>query len=456
MSCIHPFFELPKSLTDLCSFRFGVTLNAPTAMIRKAGEIPITYLNKCQTYTISIVDNVAGRVQSVGTRYRTFIRISFEDEQQRARPAACWQLWKEGRGSNEAHQRGGRLQAVEYVETQSCADDQSSNVELVQAAFDGFSVVWYPNQNGAAECSVSVRFNFLSTDFSHSKGVKGIPVRLCAKTQILDASDVTAAATQEVAYCKVKLFRDHGAERKLANDISHVKKSIEKLNQQIAQGDSPAKEGGKRKRSGSPSRSNKKRAWSVSSCDSGREPTDDDFQAKLAVYEAMFTSTNPSSVLFLRGDEQDDPEYYPVALAGQGPDMMKTDAPSRKRSLQKTSTGNMSNTAQTSPSQSPISLDSPQQLHHISRARGQGLAGECEAQRPQLRRAGQVQDSSPRQRRSPGIGSNRASDQRMCSGSQETSAWMESLDVDPNYSAPEDALEKPGQSMCFVTPCHIC
>ena len=421
-------------------------------MIKKAGEIPITYLNKCQTYTISIVDDTPGKVQSASTRYSTFIRISFEDEQQRARPAACWQLWKEGRGINEAHQRGGRLQAVEYVEPQSNTDASPCNVELVQAAFDGFCVVWCPNQNGVAECSISVRFNFLSTDFSHSKGVKGIPVRLCAKTQILDASDNTAAETQEVAYCKVKLFRDHGAERKLANDISHVKKSIEKLNQQIAQGESSAKEGGKRKRSGSPSRSNKKRAWSVSSGDSGREPTDDDFDAKLAVYEAMFTSTNSSSVLFLRGDEQDDPEYCPVALAGQGADMMTTDIPTRGPGQQKLSTGNTSNTAPTSPSQSSISVNSPQQLHHLGRTMGHSLANACEAQRAHVLTSGQVQDSDPQQRWSPGNGSHRTGDQRKRSRSYETNAWMDSLDVDPNYSAPEDAQEKPGQSVCFTTP----
>ena len=51
----------------------------------------------------------------------------------------------------------------------------------------------------------------------------------------------------ELAYCNVKLFRDHGAERKLSNDVDHVKKTIDKLKQQVSQ----AKMGGgfaKRKR----------------------------------------------------------------------------------------------------------------------------------------------------------------------------------------------------------------
>ncbi|KFY15409.1 hypothetical protein V491_05692, partial [Pseudogymnoascus sp. VKM F-3775] len=93
-------------------FRFHVVLNAPTAMISNADEIPVTYLNKGQAYSVSIVDTQPMLPVPVGTRYRTFVRISFEDEQQRQRPASCWQLWKEGRGTNEAHQRGGKLQAV--------------------------------------------------------------------------------------------------------------------------------------------------------------------------------------------------------------------------------------------------------------------------------------------------------------------------------------------------------
>jgi hypothetical protein len=202
-------------------FRFHVTLNAPTAMIKHVEEIPITYLNKGQAYSISIIDTTPSLPLPAGAKYRTFVRISFEDEQQRQRPSMCWQLWKEGRGTNEAHQRGGKLQAVEYVEATQPAesDDKRTRVELDTASFDGFSVIWTPGVNGSAECNVAVRFNFLSTDFSHSKGVKGIPVRLCAKTETISTGSPTSMAEfSEVAFCKVKLFRDHGAERKLSKE----------------------------------------------------------------------------------------------------------------------------------------------------------------------------------------------------------------------------------------------
>lgn len=312
-------------------------------MIKHADEIPVTYLNKGQAYSIQIVDTVPVQLPAMSARYRTYIRISFEDEQQRQRPAACWQLWKEGRGTNEAHYRGGRLQAVEFVDpTQVGGLDNSTKpkIELESASFDGFSVTWSPAPNGAAECSIAVRFNFLSTDFSHSKGVKGIPVRLCAKTE-LQATQAPAqpdAMKPETCYCKVKLFRDHGAERKLSNDIAHVKKTIDKLKQQIAQVEAGVKDSGKRKRSSSISKSSAssrpgkvpkhKRTWSMSSQSStggGRTSQEEDLQLKLEALQNMFTSTRPTSVLFLKGEDLDDPDLHPVHLTGDLPELARAE-----------------------------------------------------------------------------------------------------------------------------------
>jgi hypothetical protein len=357
-------------------FRFHVTLNAPTAMIKHADEIPVTYLNKGQAYSVSVVDTGLTQPLRPGTRYRTFVRISFEDEQQRQRPAACWQLWKEGRGTNEAHQRGGKLQAVEYVEASQPADsdDKRTRVELDTASFDGFSVIWTPGVNGLPECNLAVRFNFLSTDFSHSKGVKGIPVRFCAKTEIIPSgSPPSGAEFSEVAYCKVKLFRDHGAERKLSNDVAHVKKTIDKLKQQINQAETGMKDFGKRKRTGSskvdpalqrPGKVQKhKRTWSMSSASSagGRAPIEEDLHFKLQTMQDMFTSTRPVSILYLRGSEQDDPDLHPVALAGEPLDLTKVD--SRDNALwQARSSAHSSTTGTTSsiisPSPSSASLHS--------------------------------------------------------------------------------------------------
>ncbi|KAL8668107.1 MAG: hypothetical protein Q9202_000085 [Teloschistes flavicans] len=346
-------------------FRYHVTLNAPTAMVKHPDEIPVTYLNKGQAYAVSIVDTLGIIPSPVPVRYRTTVRISFEDQQQRQRPSACWQLWKEGRGLAEAHQRGGKLQAVEYVDPNQGGDlvSKRSRVELDKSSFDCFSVTWSPAQGAStAECSVAVRFNFLSTDFSHSKGVKGIPVRLCAKTEIIcpGTPDSPPGPISEVCFCKVKLFRDHGAERKLSNDIAHIKKTIEKLNHQVTQVESGMKDLGKRKRSGSMSKSGSnrpakvqkhKRTWSISSQGSGGRPAlEEDLQLKLGTLQNMFSSTKPYSVLYLKGYEDDDPDLYPVALPGLPLDLTSTE----RRVSQEQKTGDNSSSSSSSPSPSSI------------------------------------------------------------------------------------------------------
>ncbi|PGH15417.1 hypothetical protein AJ79_02393 [Helicocarpus griseus UAMH5409] len=305
------------------NFRFNVTLKAATAMVKDPDEIPITYLNKGQAYTMSVLDTAPLTSGAQPLKYRTFVRVSFEDDEQRSKPANCWQLWKEGRGSNEAHHRDGKLLAVEHVDPNQGGDGdiRPSQIQLESANFDGFSVLWSPNAaTGTPGCSISVRFNFLSTDFSHSKGVKGIPVRLCAKTEVVSTGHVDTPLDDrpEVCYCKVKLFRDHGAERKLSNDVAHVKKLIEKLKQQINQAEIGAAGFDKRKRSGSFVAKGKitkhKRGWSGDSHDTGKSSLEDDLQIKLANLKDMFSSTRPASVLNLKGDAQDDPDLFPVHL----------------------------------------------------------------------------------------------------------------------------------------------
>lgn len=435
--------QLPASAEK---FRFHVTLNAPTAMIKQADEIPVTYLNKGQAYSISIVDTNPSLPLPPGARYRTFVRISFEDEQQRQRPGTCWQLWKEGRGTSEAHQRGGKLQAVEYVEgsqpTES--DDKRTRVELDTASFDGFSVVWTPGAQGATECSIAVRFNFLSTDFSHSKGVKGIPVRFCAKTEtIASGSPRSSPEYSEVAYCKVKLFRDHGAERKLSNDVAHVKKTIDKLKQQITQAETGMKDFGKRKRTGSvakaqpsqrPGKVQKhKRTWSMSSASSagGRAPAEDDLHYKLQTMQDMFTSTRPVSILYLRGAEQDDPDLHPVALVGEPLDLTKVDSRSsaiwQQRSDHSSTTGSV-----ISPSPSSISLQSQNYGASLPNQPGQWA---------ELQSAGQPnpQASDPQQLVSP---PDQVTKIQKPDEAGSLSGWIEALGVDATYKPPTEAPNK--------------
>lgn len=308
-------------------------------MIRHPKEIPVTYLNKGQAYSIAIADTNPPKMPAQPVKYRTCVRVTFEEEEQRSKPSACWQLWKEGRGLSEANQRDGKLQAVEYVDPiQGDEEHKKRQIELESFSFDGFSVIWTADQE--PDTAINVRFNFLSTDFSHSKGVKGIPLRLCAKTEVVSPEHKDeATGNAEVCYCKVKLFRDHGAERKLANDAAHVRKEIEKLSQQIshvANGTGGAVIGfGKRKRSlGSmtlketddhPSKFSKPtRRWSHEAQNdaSTKESLEDDLQMKLAMKNETLKSTRQVSALNLRGDEQDDPDN-PVQLFGEPKEILK-------------------------------------------------------------------------------------------------------------------------------------
>lgn len=405
-----------------------MTLNAPTAMIKHPDEIPVTYLNKGQAYTISIADT-ASPTTGANVRYRTYIRISFHDEGQRAKPAQCWQLWKEGRGTNEAHQRGGRLQAVEFVENSANGEDEKKkwNVELESASFDGFAVTWSPSTTGQVDTLISVRFNFLSTDFSHSKGVKGIPVRLCAKTeQLTSGSPRSPPEAPEICFCKVKLFRDHGAERKLANDVLHVKKTIEKLRQQLQQTEGTGmKLFGKKKhnndellKGSKPGKALKhKRTWSMSSASSvgGGKTAEEEANEKLQTMQDMFTSTRPLSVLYLRGTDLDDPDLHPVQLSGDTQDLTE-EIWARRRSSVATTTSSF-----VSPSPSSASLSqhgdnfSPERREWVERSYQQlqpGLGSTTSLEIPV--KVKQVQNETT-----------------MLSG------WIEAIGIDPSYQPPE-------------------
>lgn len=444
------------------SFRYHVTLNAPTAMIKNADEIPVTYLNKGQAYSISLLDTAPTQVSSTPVKYRTYIRISFEDEQQRQRPAACWQLWKEGRGTNEAHQRGGRLQAVEFVDPSQVGGGEVQGrprVELESASFDGFAVTWIPVHSNAPECSIAVRFNFLSTDFSHSKGVKGIPVRLCAKTELLttEPGSPTDASKAELCYCKVKLFRDHGAERKLSNDVAHVKKTIDKLKQQIAQVESGMKDFGKRKRSGSISKATPssrpgkvpkhKRTWSMSSASSAsgsRPAAEEDLHHKLATLQDMFSSTRPASVLYLKGDEHDDPDLFPVHLSGTPQDLSKIDTNVDTTMWERQSSNNGATSSIVSPT------PSSQSIH--SGGRRESSFQQPAPFQPPSRMSSNEWRNLPQTATGdlkPLGGITAGSDvptkvQRPYSDDHALSGWIEALGVDQTYQPPPEPMLKPG------------
>ena len=95
-------------------FRFATTLHAATAMLRHSSDIPVTYLNKRQVYTISVIDNSSVVQNKDLKRYRTTVRIAFDEEDQRRTAPACWRLWKDGRGTLESGGNPDKLRAIDY------------------------------------------------------------------------------------------------------------------------------------------------------------------------------------------------------------------------------------------------------------------------------------------------------------------------------------------------------
>ncbi|KAK1147339.1 hypothetical protein N8T08_001416 [Aspergillus melleus] len=228
---------------------------SPTATYNKECEIPVTYLNRRQAYKVSVVDT-APPFTSSPVRYRTHVRISFDDDKQRADPVAAWKLWMDGRGLAEAREANSKLAAVEFVDVKpSTMGFAETHIELENSSLDGFCVGWTSHpRSGRFGCELHVLFNFLSTDFSLSKGVRGAPLRLCAKTEVVSSDsllqDPSHVCAPEISCCKVKLFRDHGSERKIANDIAQLKKAIQRVEESIAHSGTDGNRGSSKRKRG--------------------------------------------------------------------------------------------------------------------------------------------------------------------------------------------------------------
>jgi hypothetical protein len=239
----------------------------------------------------------------------------------------------------------------------------------------------------------------------------------------------------EVCYCKVKLFRDHGAERKLSNDVAHVKKTIEKLRQQIQQSELGPGGFGKRKRSsatvafkGSDQRPSKmfkhKRTLSISSQDGpGKMSTGDDLHEKLVLLQDMFSSTRPISILGLRGDEYDDPDAYPVQLP-ETRDFSKKEFPGgRQFSIDRSAL------QEASPTSSHMSINSPIHPQNVMQA---NAFYDSEFSR----QSSEIPDNKH-------ILKHPVKVQRVPSKNGNTMGYIEAVDIDPTYRPPAERQPRP-------------
>ncbi|KAI9490197.1 CP2 transcription factor-domain-containing protein [Zychaea mexicana] len=220
--------EIPDSL------RITGILAAPTAISPKTDDALITYLNRGQLYAIDLKDT---RPETDGnTMITTTISITFHEKSHRQVASNYWKFWLSQQRSTDAR-------AISIDDTH-CA----GAVNLRFASFDRITFDWDTRQGSR----IHVRFHCLSTDFSRIKGVKGIPLRIHMEHRIAPLSASTSSASSsasppgadalssckyvEESFCKIKLFRDKGAERKNKDNSKQYMRHCQKM-QENAKGE---------------------------------------------------------------------------------------------------------------------------------------------------------------------------------------------------------------------------
>lgn len=415
-----------------------MTLQAPTAMVKDEHEIPVTYLNRGKVYFVSIADLNPLSLPLQKVKYRTCIRVAFDEKEQRSDTAASWGLWKRNQESSITYQQRKRPHALEYIDSTEETDLDDKKAHLESAWVDGFSVTYEmeptPDKMANSHYTIPLRLNLLSTDFSLSKGVKGIPLRLYAKTEIVSPANPEGYVNSysEARFCKIKVFRDHGAERKLAHDVYHTNRSIEWLTHEISQlrlgSNSPRDPGPVGRRPMKISKPTRRRSRSAQASSSDRTALRNDLDFKLAGFRNMLTSTSPDTALSLPGEELDDPDLYPIQF------------PADERESEQTET-----------STSQAVVDSQTEMTALSRS-SEMLSNESgistESSQPLV-------DFQPVQSQI-GPSENIGLDSHQSSGGERLTADILSqslrhirvTDIDPSYKPTPPALPKPGrQSM---------
>lgn len=153
-----------------------------------------------------------------------------------------------------------------------------------------------------------------------------------------------------------------------------------------------------------------------------RVPLEEDLHYKLQTLQDMFTSTRPVSVLYLRGDELDDPDLHPVTLPGESLDPTKVE--SRESTTWRSERSSVAGSSLVSPSPSSLSLHSQVSVSG-PKPKWQEYQG------------GSGGPSSPRQ------GSNQPTKIPQTDDAGNLTGWIETLGVDSSYRPPPERTNKP-------------
>ncbi|KAI8980883.1 CP2 transcription factor-domain-containing protein [Pilobolus umbonatus] len=197
--------EYSKHQRDL---NFNIILEAATAVTQKAEESAITYLNRGQGYFIQLNDKQMSNKEITST-----LSIQFHTPSYRKKADDYWRFW-----IAQQKQEGARAIDID-------ANQSTGITDLEFPSFDKISFKW----NGVYGAKIHIRFKCLSTDFSRIKGVKGIPLRAQVESEAQVDSLDQEETIKETCFCKVKLFRDKGAERKNKDDAKQIARQLEKI-----------------------------------------------------------------------------------------------------------------------------------------------------------------------------------------------------------------------------------
>lgn len=197
----------------------------------------MTYLDRDHVYLISISDSASSSMGILSATYRTSIQLSFETDEQKRPSAYFWDLWQSGLVRKDVATGSRPLKGIEFAQSSTAFKEihQNVNIHLENTELDRFTFTWMIMPGEHPQCQIAVTFHFVSTDFNQAKGVKGLPLLLTALSAEINLTTLEQPCNDlHISHCVIKVYRNHGAERKKAIDIKHIQKKIEKISQQIA------------------------------------------------------------------------------------------------------------------------------------------------------------------------------------------------------------------------------
>ncbi|KAJ5982220.1 transcriptional regulator family: Grainyhead/CP2 [Penicillium sp. IBT 35674x] len=135
------------------------------------------------------------------------------------------------------------------------------------------------------------------SDSKPSVGVKGTPIRLCVKVQeLMFPVNLPKPEDPGICFCKIQLFRDHGAEREMSNDNRNLTKTTGKLKQEMSS--AMLKPVAKKRK-----------------MDRVSESINEVLELKRSAKLEMQTRAITGWIQTLRGSKEDDPDLYPVHMS---------------------------------------------------------------------------------------------------------------------------------------------